>query len=522
MITKLKLIFLPFLIVAVAFIVSYTFFDWLFTIKYPILNVKENIVQFWIPAIGFLVIWILILTPRINLLKQFGSRNNGLFLVNFLPGLAIWGSVIISQMYLHEITGKLTGLNYISEIYQPVFTKYYTVKEFYASKKDIGIYTEAHTTDKYGRDLGLFLNIAVPLFDKDADTGYTNVKAWLTDEYSETINNDEEKNVKENEFQAFYKKSITDFYSKYTPQFTYLERVTNSSNDIDDYSNAVKNSPKYIQGDKIIILEPRNKPFADRTGSEFAWIFISFGIGTGIFLLFLIFVKLDDKKHNNKVTQINSNKLVKQLLIPNGKFLITPSLVWANLLVYIIMIFKGADVISIDSKTLLDWGANYAPLTFNGQWWRLFTCMFLHNGLMHIVNNMIGLFLAGFLLEPVLGKIKFALVYFTTGFVSSVVSAYWHPYDVVIGASGAIFGLYGVLLLLLIVGRFGKEIIDKSMLTFVVIFVGYNLLIGMFGNTDNSAHIGGFVSGILFGMALYPFLKDHVDEKRKEIRHKET
>src|SRR5206468_1493030 len=107
------------------------------------------------------------------------------------------------------------------------------------------------------------------------------------------------------------------------------------------------------------------------------------------------------------------------------------------------------------------------------------------------------------------GRIKYAIIYLVTGILASAASLWWHDATVSIGASGAIFGLYGVFLALLLTKIYPKEF-SKPFLASTLIFVGYNLVMGLTGGIDNAAHIGGLVSGFIIGLILYPQLKGDV------------
>ena len=193
--------------------------------------------------------------------------------------------------------------------------------------------------------------------------------------------------------------------------------------------------------------------------------------------------------------------------LPREGFYITPIIMDLNILIFIIMVFSGLGFISFKPVDLLTWGANFKPLTTNGEWWRMLTSTFLHGGLMHLLANMYGLLFVGIFLEPLLGKAKYAIIYLTTGIFASMASLYFHEPSVSIGASGAIFGLYGVFLALLLTKVFPKDF-SKTFLTSTLIFIGYNLLMGFAGaGIDNAAHIGGLVSGFIVGLILYPKLK---------------
>lgn len=192
--------------------------------------------------------------------------------------------------------------------------------------------------------------------------------------------------------------------------------------------------------------------------------------------------------------------------IPKKGFFITPLLIDLNLLVFILMFLDGADLLSPSSEMLLSWGANFRPLTLAGEWWRLITCCFLHIGIIHLLLNLYALLYIGVLLEPLLGSSRFAWAYLIAGVISSAASLWWHDITISAGASGSIFGLYGVFLALLTTNLIEKSA-RQSLLASIAVFVGYNLIYGMKGGIDNAAHIGGLISGLAFGYALIPGLK---------------
>ena len=144
------------------------------------------------------------------------------------------------------------------------------------------------------------------------------------------------------------------------------------------------------------------------------------------------------------------------------------------------VVFSGGlgSILQPDTSLLLEWGANYKPLTLNGEIWRLFTCIFEHIGIIHLVMNMYALLYAGIFLERLLGRIRFITAYIVSGICASMISLWWHHNVVSAGASGAIFGMYGVFLSLLLTNLIEKET-RKSMLSSIGIFIGYNLLFGM-------------------------------------------
>ncbi|MBC7827777.1 MAG: rhomboid family intramembrane serine protease [Chitinophagaceae bacterium] len=202
------------------------------------------------------------------------------------------------------------------------------------------------------------------------------------------------------------------------------------------------------------------------------------------------------------------------VFVPTKDFFFTPLLIDINIVLFILMVVFSGDLASIldpDTQLLLQWGANYKPLTVNGEMWRLFTCIFEHIGIIHLAMNMYALFSVGIFLEQLLGKTRFITAYFVSGISASLISLWWHDNVVSAGASGAIFGMYGVFLALLLTNIIEKET-RKAMLSSIVIFIGYNLLFGMKAGVDNAAHIGGLVSGMFIGLVYYFSLQQNANK----------
>ena len=185
--------------------------------------------------------------------------------------------------------------------------------------------------------------------------------------------------------------------------------------------------------------------------------------------------------------------------IPRKGFMATPILIDLNILVFIVMIASGVGIMSPSTLSLLKWGADFGPLTLTGDGWRAVTCNFIHIGAFHLLMNMYAFMYVGLLLEDLIGSRRMFMSYLLTGLCSAVFSLYMHGETISAGASGAIFGLYGIFLAFLFFHRIAKEQ-RKALLTSILIFVGYNLVYGMKAGIDNAAHIGGLLSGFLLGI----------------------
>lgn len=199
-------------------------------------------------------------------------------------------------------------------------------------------------------------------------------------------------------------------------------------------------------------------------------------------------------------------------------------LVAVNCAVYLWMVAHGVSPKDPSETALIHYGANCPILVLHGQWYRLVTATFVHVGLLHIATNMWCLWNLGMLGEPLLGPLGMIAVYLITGAAGNLLSMardgllyQWLREPVFLtrvgaGASGAVFGIAGILIVLLSNRRLPFAWRDlQALRKRVVQFAAINLVIGLganilpFGiNIDNMAHIGGFLSGLALGVPLLP------------------
>jgi rhomboid protease GluP len=183
---------------------------------------------------------------------------------------------------------------------------------------------------------------------------------------------------------------------------------------------------------------------------------------------------------------------------------ITTTIVGVNVAVFVAMLFSGVSLTQPTTHQLLTWGANWGPLSLNAQPWRILASNYLHIGIIHIALNMWCLWNLGFLAEQIFEPWTYVLTYTACGIAGSIASLWWHPLVIGAGASGAIFGLAGALIAALYLGKLpipqqAMRATMRSLLT----FAGYNLFFGAVGaGIDNSAHIGGLITGLLLGSVL--------------------
>jgi TPR repeat protein/membrane associated rhomboid family serine protease len=213
---------------------------------------------------------------------------------------------------------------------------------------------------------------------------------------------------------------------------------------------------------------------------------------------------------------------LQRLKTATPKAWVTPLLIGINVAVFLVLSVDSGTILGFLPLTLIKWGGNFGPLTVNcHQWWRLLTCCFLHGGIMHLLFNMYALLLAGKLTEQLFGNWYFLLIYLGCGLAASLTSLWFNPAFVSVGASGAIFGVYGALL-----GYMKREggglphCVAAPVANSCWVFIGWNVVYGLLNALNHAAdqivsslnnahsnstiidigaHAGGLLAGLIFG-----------------------
>lgn len=229
--------------------------------------------------------------------------------------------------------------------------------------------------------------------------------------------------------------------------------------------------------------------------------------------------KQDDSYFNRAPLKAKDKiKNIFYLFIPQKGYLVTPIIVNLNILLWlgrlaIVLLLSNLFKAQLGGQGLLTpelllkiqsyFGINSRDLTLSGQWWRLLSSQFYHFSLLHLFFNMYALIYIGLMTENKLGWAKTLAVYVLSGTCGALLSVYGHKIGYMGGASGAIMGMFGAFLALLLSNAFEKTA-ARALLISTVIVVAYMLLNGLLSETaDNSAHLGGLVSGFLIGYLLY-------------------
>ncbi|SMP72080.1 rhomboid family intramembrane serine protease [Noviherbaspirillum suwonense] len=197
------------------------------------------------------------------------------------------------------------------------------------------------------------------------------------------------------------------------------------------------------------------------------------------------------------------------------------ALVLINVAVWLLTLVSGAALMQAPADKMLVWGGNAASEVQRGEWWRLLTAVFLHNGLMHVAMNMAALLCTGPTVERVYGSRRFILLYLGAGLAGSALSLHFSAqHSTAVGASGAVFGVAGALL----VAALRHRRFLPTMLSFYTLGgIGLLLLDAMvrgFGSerVDNAAHVGGLLVGALLALILPERISGRHDARQARWR----
>ena len=291
--------------------------------------------------------------------------------------------------------------------------------------------------------------------------------------YSESLKKEQWIAILENESMLYSIIIAENSYnvSLYDETYKYLKSLYNKNIVINEIVT-IEGSYDYYEHDNMLIYSLRDKKVVYSRNS--------------CKLLIPIINEMD-------ITKKTNNKRDKYMMLTN-------ILIAINLLVFLISAWISKNIFNIDIYTLIIMGAKVNSLIDKGQVWRLITCAFLHGGLIHIFFNMYALKILGPEIEYVYGKIKYLVIYLLSAIAASIFSYIFGPQSVSVGASGAIFGLFGAMLIFGIKHR--KQMGKAYMMNILqVIFV--NVIIGISSsNIDNAAHFGGLIVGALIALLL--------------------
>jgi len=497
--TRIAVLFLPWAVLAVALTVVYSALNWFLVAGGGALPLDEDLANLWLPGFASLVLVLLIVNPR---LKQFRlNQKRGMpFLYVLLATAVIAVPLALIQLHIGAWAGQIEHVATSADVARPTQAKFFSIATpCFDRGRTVADAVYADDDDR-GDEMSITLYAAVPACGGNV---------WLGYKFHDTVSNRIAEAERNAAIKAFGEQADRTLNAENFGRYQFFERAGNNA-DHRAYAKAVmKNGGK---ADPIILI-PREGAFADRADGWLRWALIS---AAGLWLAWLIAVLIPPLKSSDEIAEPQPKPLngpgFAEILIPKRDHYGLPLLLDVNLLVYLAMMLAGLGVMSFPTDDLLAWGASYRPAIHGLGILRLFTSQFVHGGLLHIANNMQGMLFAAICLFPVMRNARLIMSYLLCGLGGSLASV-WHSVTVSVGASGAIFGLYGILLVLYALKDARIRALGPAIWSSAGIFVAINLVFGFVSpTTDNACHIGGLLTGLVLGLAIFVI-------DRRRLRH---
>lgn len=500
---RLRLLF-PKLLYALVFVLITTILlRWLLDFKFDILDLKDT---YWVVGLSSIVAIIgalVFVRPAGKLLLNRKGEDDTTNIWLF-AGIILWLFGWFGQYNLIAYLNKLEKIESVSEIRKIDSTKYFEVDSFQLSSTVATCFTSLNVSGKHNGDYNIDVYFVFPIEEKlTLDSG----RIWYGMKFHKRISNHKSDEFKDNCYEAFVKE-CRDSLSRFDfNSVTYFERIP-TSEDLRVYNRAIElvMDRKPIESD--ILLVANYDRFSDSSKHflrKLVWMTLGYLV---FFMVMLAFYKLDARLYKKYITngtiKHDSAFEILYILVPQEGSFVLPIILNLNLLMFFVLVFYDQDFMSFSSDSLLSFGGNMSSKIDQGEYWRLISSTFLHSGFLHLLFNGIALVITGaFFIELIFGKLRLAIIYILCGLGGSLASYYWYDDVLSVGASGAIFGLFGIMLFLTAVKFFEEDyskVIFRSLGVYALIGIVYGI---MTPGTDNAAHIGGFITGIILGVIFY-------------------
>lgn len=461
---KLKQVFLPYLGLSILTILLFGALRWLLDIYLDVLPLKESYWDFIIPFLLSIFVVGIWMWPRYELLtlKWVKRSSSGYFFITMVLALAI--PLLISQNYLSKAAYDVIEVDSLNDIRHYPKQKYFKVGNVEPVKSERVSYIETQVVVNgryFESTLHIDYYIVTPFTAAD--------NIWLGSSYHTKYDNRADQNIKDRQYSAFINDSSYRYAAEDLSHISYF-RKPKSSNSRSAYLHTISTANKQSNLPPMVLV-PESEIFVDSLDRDFVWGFGSFFIGMGLCLLLVLAADIDnqEKKGTRKRTPIKKQKPVKKrapvsdvskslaaLFRSNKKRPATLVLILTCIGAFILTVFMGMDIINPLSRQVNSVGGLTMDALQAGQYWQVATSLFVHAGIMHLVMSLGMLFSVGYILEKVLGPARFMIAFFICGIFSNILGALYYDMDMA-GAWGAILGMFGIAITLVIYKIFNKK-----------------------------------------------------------------
>lgn len=514
---KLHTIIIPYLILLGSTIAGYMLLQYVLDITHlawqPFIGMLLN---FWIPILLPLVLVIAVLHKRLTIL--YTGRAYIFYIVLAYSSITL--CLTPATKFILSAPYKLYTVNSAEDINIKDPERFYVIKDF-----ELSTVAGAILPDVEGKGAGLDMVCYTATAFKNKN-GVILDNLWHAGTYRKRVRAFGMNKIEFDAEQQQFVDSVRDADNNIAPQKgTYFE-VLPDGNERDHILNTLY-SVYYFKKDDPLLIKRISEPFGRRYLGPLIKLLLYLLAGAGIFILAVLLPKLQltnwrrfkDRDgywlYEEPDQRIKQRGLLQFFMPDKSGLYITPILIISNVLYYIILVLAGKSAVYLNTAEIQAFGGNSAEGLMSGQLWRLLFNSFLHMGFGHLFGNMLSLAAIGSILEPYIGRKRFLAAYITCSILGSINSLLWKMYTVSAGASIPIAGMSGLLLALFLFGKVKKE--DRKIL-FLVLGVNIVELILVFNETniDNGGHIGGFITGIIVGIAF--IIIDMMSENKTLIK----
>ncbi|WP_413191195.1 rhomboid family intramembrane serine protease [Psychrobacter sp. AT9] len=461
---KLKQVFLPYLGLSILTILLFGALRWLLDIYLDVLPLKEGYWDFIIPCLLSVLVITIWMWPRYELLTLTSDKrsSSSCFFVAMVLALAI--PLLISQNYLSKAAYEIIEVDSLNDIRHYPKQKYFKVGNVEPVKSERVSYIETQVVVNgryFESTLHIDYYIVTPFTAAD--------NIWLGSSYHTKYDNRADQNIKDRQYSAFINDSSYRYAAADLSNIRYFRKLK-SSNDRSAYLYTISKTNKQSNLPPLVLV-PESEIFVDSLDRDFVWGFGSFFIGMGLCFLLILAADIDnqEKKGTRKRTPIKKQKPVKKrapvsdvskslvtLFRSNKKRPATLVLILTCIGAFILTVFMGMDIINPLSRQVNSVGGLTMDALQAGQYWQVVISLFVHAGIIHLVMSLAMLFSVGYILEKVLGPARFMITFFICGIFSNILGALYYDMDMA-GAWGAILGMFGIAITLVIYKIFNKK-----------------------------------------------------------------
>ncbi len=482
--------------------------------------VKQEVWEVLLPFM--LALWVVgIMGPRLKILPDSHTIRSWRDFVGMLIGVTSVAMMILTQEALSHHLAQVTSLTAPDSLVSCPETAYYQFDTVEIEKGKMG-YTANTRLIARRAGMGRAFELYVVFPFRGQETVWYALS--FKDRIHLTLLSEQDEEAQYRRFLQRCEQRVMhyDFEAKH-----FFKRVA-FSEDYEEFRDAVRQGMGSEGKDleRLVFLEPMDRLPQDRSRLNLIWIGGSFLIGlflVGISLFFIPVdfnvVRKDGRFRKNQPTKSEFWAMIQEAIWPNRTNWPRTILPFMLLIVYVVMLLGGMDFFAPSGQDLLRWGGVQHSALAQGEWWRLFTSVFVHGGMLHVFSNVVALCVVLWICVPLFGPYKPLWVFLISG-VGSTWIATCFSQSIFVGASGGIMGLVASVLVVYVFYPAKRVPREGGWLLWMIL--GGTLLMGLFGGVSNVAHVTGLGIGAVFGILLFrpPEVTENVSRRNRRSNHR--